>query len=238
MVSHQEQRDTVMFGTTEISYQIVRSGRRKKTLTMSLDADGLCVHAPLSMPNDDVKTFVQKRGAWIISKQAFVQDLTLTEPQRQLVNGETLRYLGRQYRLKLVAGLDEVQLSGRFLEVPKGDRKKVYTALKDWYEDQAKQLLPKRVSMYSRRISVKPQDVLIRDQQKRWGSCNRKGEVRFNWRIVMAPLSLIDYVVVHELVHLEYMNHSSAYWARLRQLLPNYQALQERLNKNGGLYTL
>jgi hypothetical protein len=95
---------------------------------------------------------------------------------------------------------------------------------------------PSRIEIYSRRLGQKPTRVLIREQQKRWGSCNKQRELRFNWRIVMAPLPLLDYVVAHELCHLHNMNHSREFWRTLQRILPNYKYLQQQLDTQGSLY--
>ena len=233
------ERDSVMFGHTEISYRIVRSARRKKTVTLSLDADGLTVRAPARFPAERAREVVRKRGAWVVSKGAQLTEMhARREAPRELVNGETLRYLGRQYRLKRVEGLNKARLRGGYLEAPQGGADEVREALTAWYKERAAARLPERVALYGPKLGVRPHKVLVRDQQKRWGSCNSRGELRFNWRVMMAPMSLVDYVVVHELVHLEHMNHSKTYWQRLGQILPDYRERRARLTELGVTYTL
>ena len=236
----EQEQGSVRFGATEIYYEVVRSKRRKKTVTLSLTAEGLTVRAPVRFSSDALREVVQRRAAWILAKQSRLNELYAHfEPPKRFVSGESLLYLGRQYRLKLVEdGLGRARLSGGFLKVPKGEPERVRSTLIAWYTQQAERRLKERVALYSVKLGVTPTCLFIRDQQKRWGSCNAKGELRFNWRIMMAPLSLVDYVVVHELVHLEHMNHSKAFWRRLREILPDYQARHAQLARSGIRYQL
>ncbi len=224
----------VRFGSTEICYNVVRSPRRKKTITLSLDEQGLRVLAPVQTKREMVEALVEKRGAWIIAKQLeLTEQLVQRRPPKTLRSGETLSYLGRPYRLKRVPDLPEARMWGSYLQVPEGTIDEVYAALRDWYWRRAEEKLVARVAHYAPKLGRSPTRILIREQKRRWGSCNANGELRLNWRIVMAPLSLIDYVVVHELVHLEHLNHSKAYWQRLGEILPNYKMRQKELAQSG-----
>ena len=124
--------------------------------------------------------------------------------------------MGRQYRLKRLDESTQVRLNGSFLEIPNlSDSSFVRQQVIDWYIRQTKEQLPKRVEIYRKRFGLPMPRIFIRSQRKRWGSCNSKGEVRLNWKIIMTSMSLIDYVVAHELCHLEHLNHSKAFWQRL-----------------------
>ena len=233
------ERGEVMFGNTAILYSVVRSERRKKTVTLSVSAEGLEVRVPENTDKLKVQGVVLKKAGWVIRKQLHLERLLRnTEPPRRLVDGESLRYLGRQYRLKRVPDAQRVKLNGRYFEVPYATEDDIREALITWYKEKAACQLPKRVEFYSKRLGRAPSNVLIRDQKKRWGSCNSKGELRFNWRIVMAPLPLLDYVVAHELCHLEHLNHSPEFWRELKKILPDYRRLKERLDTQGKLYSL
>ena len=107
-------------------------------------------------------------------------------------------------------------------------------AFERWYRQQAERLLPDMVANWQGKVSRrKPSRVLIRSQRKRWGSCSSDGSIRLNWRIVMAEPALIDYLVVHELAHLEVMDHSPRYWAHVERVLPDYRTRRKRLNEVG-----
>jgi predicted metal-dependent hydrolase len=109
----------------------------------------------------------------------------------------------------------------------------VRTALVSWYRQHAALRLPELVDEWRKRIGVNVPKVLIREQKKRWASCDASGVVRFNWRIIQAPKSLIEYVVAHELVHLRHRHHTAAYWAALGRVLPTYEARRARLASMG-----
>ena len=234
-----EETGQVAFGQTMISYRVRRSARRKKTVSIRVSAEGVIVSVPQAMESEQLGQIVKARGSWIVKKRAYLSDLVEEgEPKKRFVSGETLSYLGRQYRLKLSDNATETKLAGRYFIVPKESPGNVRSHLIDWYYQQAYKRIPERVNLYSRKLGLTPPPVLVRDQQKRWGSCNAKGVLRFNWRIMMAPLKLVDYVVAHELVHLEHMNHSKAYWRRLEQVLPDYRLRQEQLDQKGSRYTI
>ena len=111
------EQGTARFGTTEITYEVVRSKRRKKTVTLSLTAEGLTVRAPVRFSSDALREVVQRRGAWVIAKQSHLNELhARLEPPKRFVSGESLLYLGRQYRLRLADGLERARLRGGFLE--------------------------------------------------------------------------------------------------------------------------
>ena len=228
------ERGEVTFGKTVLCYRVVRSERRTETVTLSVSAQGLEVHAPATMAQGDVRDLVLKKAPWIVRKQTQLEPLLRNPaPPRRFVDGESVTYLGRHYRLKRVAERDDVRLRGRYLEVPFVDAQEIRNLLIDWYKTRAAEHFAERVDLYSQRLGHAPSKVLVRDQKKRWGSCNAKGEIRLNWRVVMAPVALIDYVVAHELCHLVHMNHSPDFWRTLRRILPDYKARQLRLDREG-----
>jgi predicted metal-dependent hydrolase len=133
-----------------------------------------------------------------------------------------------------------VKLSGRRLHVAV-DRKgsaeeraaEARQALESWYRQHASERLTERVAVWARRLGVAEPRVVIRDQQRRWGSCDGRGVLRFNWRIVQAPMRLVDYVVLHELVHLAHREHTRAFWAQLGRVMPDLDRRREELRRIG-----
>lgn len=226
----------VQFGRRQLRYAVVRSARRR-TVSISVGVQGVTVKAPPEVSGDRIAELVRSRGAWVISKQLRFATLHEVAPRNQnLRDGAALRYLGRQCRLWRSPELLEPRRIGRRIEVPLLADDAVPAALEQWYRQQAQRVIGQRVGLYARRLGVTPSAVLIRDQRTRWGSCNSKGELRFNWRIVMAPMSLIDYVVAHELCHLEHLNHGPEFWQCLRDVLPDYEQRRERLALEGAKY--
>lgn len=235
---------TLRFGRSSISYLIERSTRRG-TLTIAVDLPhGVVVQAPRETAAERIAEVVRRKAPWILRRLAEFSELPAPPPPREFVNGESFLYLGRNYRLKAVPQAQgraaSVKLWGGRLHVayPDGDAQgrpgHIRQALIAWYKDRARKRLTERVALLAERLgAAAPPPVHIRDQAKRWGSCSRRGEVRFNWRVIMAPLPLVDYVVAHEVCHLKLKNHSSAFWRLLRRLMPDYEQRRERLRAMG-----
>ena len=238
MTAHAE----LQWGRTRIAYSVARSAR-KKTLAIRVEPDGSVeVVAPPAVADERIASLVRKKAAWIVERQRRVADVPPKPTPREFVSGETFLYLGRQYRLRVRAGTEPgVKLTGRYLEatVARGsssdDRPALVRALlEDWYRAHAAERLPERVAEWSTKLGVEPKAVLIREPQKRWGSCDAAGNIRLNWRIIQAPRRLVDYVVAHELTHLAHDDHGRAFWALLGRVMPDYEERREALRKAGG----
>ena len=158
--------------------------------------------------------------------------------QREFVSGESVLYLGRHYRLKVHPGeTGTARLRGGWLHVPAsaGAQRaaQVRAALVSWFRRHAAERLPERVEAWRAKAGVAPPRVVVADQRKRWGSCDHHGTIRLNWRIVQAPMRLVDYVVVHELVHLRHRGHGRDYWQAVGRVMPDYERRREDLRRWG-----
>jgi hypothetical protein len=143
---------------------------------------------------------------------------------REFVSGETFLYLGRQYRLRVAegrVGRTQFTLVGRWFNVPvlEGGPGPVRDALVAWYVAHAARYLPEKASAWAKKMGIPTPRVVVKEQQKRWGSCDAAGTVRFNWRIIQSPIRLVDYVVAHELVHLEHPDHTEDFWTALGKVM-------------------
>jgi predicted metal-dependent hydrolase len=189
--------------------------------------------APVGIPVDRLDRVVHRKARWIVGKLRRGASLPTSLPPREFVSGETFRYLGRQYRLRVASEgsrRPSVSLRGGWLlvRVPGGlegpeRAEAVQQALVGWYRLHATERLPERVTFWSERFDIPMPTVLIRDQTKRWASCDRKRVMRFNWRIIQASMTLVDYVVVHELVHLSHREHTRDFWSVLGKAMPDYE---------------
>ncbi|MBM4397479.1 MAG: M48 family metallopeptidase [Deltaproteobacteria bacterium] len=231
------------YGRAVIEYRVERTARRR-TVTLALGADGLVVKVPLAMNADDVRSTVLSRGPWILRRKAEFEDLAPLPMPFEFATGESFGYLGRHFRLNVerADGGPEpaARLNGGFLTVRvaadldrDGRRAVVQRAVVAWYRRQAARRLPERVARYAARAGLPAPKVLIRGQEKRWGSCSRKGEIRLNWQVVMAPMTLVDYVVAHEVCHLRVPDHSAAFWRLLGTIPPDWEERRERLRTEG-----
>lgn len=240
------ERGEVTFGDTLIRYEVVRSPRRHKTIEVTVDEPGLVtVAAPVDTPPEQLEATVRRRAGWIVRHEGAASS---APPPRRFVSGESLPYLGRSVRLT-VHPTDAAQVGIRFhhwqfdLDVPRslqGEERmeKVRAAVEAWYRERAAVKLPPRVDRIASLLGVQPKEVLIRNQRRRWASCAPDGTLRFNWRAVMAPPALLDYVVAHELAHLRVRGHTPEYWAVVAQAVPDYRLRRERLREVGPLLSI
>jgi predicted metal-dependent hydrolase len=228
------ERSQVRFGHTAIPY-LVRRSTRRATVSIAIDsAAGVLVTAPQATPIERLDQVVHGKARWIVKHLG--QQPESTAPGREFVSGETFLYLGRQYRLRVHAASRQyvALVAGRLVvEAPSREPASVKRALVAWYREHAKARLPERVALWSRKLGVERPAVLIRDQRRRWASCDPKGSLRFNWRIIQAPMRFVEYVVAHELVHLDHRHHTSAFWATLGKVMPDYDGRREALRGMG-----
>ncbi len=217
---------------TEIKIdKIIRSKRRTIALEVARDAT-LIVRAPYRTPLDFIEKVVFKKRFWIKEKQEFVRDRCKKVIPKEFVSGEGFLYLGDMYKLEFV---DVMNMPIVFDSSFKIARKNYYMAkeiLITWYKAQAYQKISERVNWHSSLSGLKYNKIKLSDAQKRWGSCSAKGNLNFSWRLIMAPLRVIDYVVVHELAHLEEKNHSKRFWNKIKIMLPDYEQYRDWLKEN------
>ena len=211
--------------------KLIRSKRRTIALEIARDAS-LIVRAPFRTSLNFIEKVVFKKRFWIKEKQEFVRDRRQTIVSKEFVSGEGFLYLGDMYKLELVDVSDMpiafnngFQILRNYLDVAK----EILTA---WYKEQAYQKVSERVHWYSSLSGLKYNKIKISDAQRRWGSCSAKGNLNFSWRLIMAPLRVIDYVVVHELAHLEEKNHSKRFWNKIKIMLSDYEQHKEWLKEN------
>ncbi len=234
----------IQFGTTIIEYDIKRSDERE-TVSITVDPEeGVIVTAPEEVSEEKIKEITRSRASWIIEKQEEIKEISEPPLEKEFLSGEKLQYLGRRYRLQLIEKDEREDVSvslkkGKFLvKIPEGlddkkRRKIVREALLEWYYEHAENKLKERVKRYKDQVGVEPSAVKVKQQQKRWGSCTKNKELLYNWRIVMAPMSIVDYVVVHELCHLKEDNHTDRFWRILKSVIPDYEDRKEWLRVNG-----
>jgi predicted metal-dependent hydrolase len=226
----------VIVGDAQICYTVVRSQQRKKTLTITVAADGVQVAAPLRATRDELRAAVTLRAPWILKHLALLAE---RPPPRTWNEGELVPFLGRPLALRLQANRrrfvcaedDQLVVSGPDLEDERARVGTVELAVSRWLRTQAASYFPQRARDWSAVVGAEPSAVLVRDQKRRWGSCSSDRTLRFNWRLIMAPPEIGDYVVVHELAHLRVPNHSPAFWAEVERVLPDYRDRRQELKR-------
>jgi len=216
--------------------KIIRS--KRKSIAIIIDMDGkVIVRAPYKASTKQINNFINDKKDWIRSKKKKAEKLPRSRP-KEFIFGEEFLFLGHPYLLEIV---DEqttpLILNERFLlsrsALP--NPKDVFTK---WYKKQAKKVITDRVSKFAQEFNFEFQRIRITSAKTRWGSCGSKGSLNFTWRLVMAPQSVIDYVVVHELVHIKVKNHSKEYWQQVEKIMPDYKLQKTWLNDNGQLLTI
>ena len=235
------ERSEVQWGRTQIPYLIRRSPRRG-TVSVAVEPSGQVVlTAPPVTPIERLDRVVRQKARWIVERTRRTGELR-RPPEREFISGETFLYLGKHFRLRVESAADPrpARLLRGWLVVTTASHRTgparsrdVRKQLVHWYRAHALDHLRDCSLGWSAKLRMRPRDVLVRDPQRRWGSCDASGALRFSWRIVQAPSRLIDYVVVHELVHLRHRTHTPQFWSELGRSIPDYEALRERLRVLG-----
>ena len=221
----------------DLSVEVVRT-KRKKTASIKV-IDGLVqAVVPSQLSNTSIKQLVQKSIPWI-RKKLREQSQAVTLKPKKFISGENFSYLGKSYRLKVLSGNHcKVKLLRGNLEMrlPRNAKEcDIRNALADWYECHALERLIEKTHQYAGIVGVSPNSISVRNYKSRWGSCSSNGDICYNWRIIIAPHQIVDYVVVHELCHLRHLNHSPAYWESVRQVLPDYPVYRKWLREKGAV---
>ena len=224
--------------TAGIAYQVIRSQRA--TADLIIDRDGsVVVRAPEWVGDEQLASLVESRLHWIYRSLAEWRDMNATRVLREYRNGEGFLYLGRAYRLLLVADQPEPLLlkNGRFCLrrelVESGEREATRALFRDYYIARGRERLQRRVNYFAPKVDVAPASIDVRELGNRWASCSTRAHLAFHWKCMMAPPIIIDYIVVHELCHLRHRDHTDAFWNEVDKVLPQYRERKEWLRKNG-----
>lgn len=211
------------------SYTLVRSAKRR-TIALIVNTDAqLIVRAPVDAALETIEKCIRKRSSWIEEKFALVRSSIEKYPPVSLQAGAIIPYLGEDCILS-VADIPDFAVEGKTILIPreKSDQK----SLLNWLWLQAERTILGRVQFYAKLIGAQYKDFQVTDAKERWGSCGRSGTLNFSWRLIMCPVGVIDYVVIHELSHLKYKGHTDAFWMRVATIMPNYKEQQEWLQQN------
>jgi len=229
----------------DFEYKVMRRPNRK-TAAVSVKDSSVRVHVPQRTSDKRVEEIVRRKARWIREKLRYNREVRQSYRPKEYVSGEAFQYLGKNYRLKVVDGnsKDVSLVNGRFyVQIPdtltgKTRDHRIVSRLTVWYQQHALEHLQEKVRRFSAQLVVQPSHVGIKNYRSRWGSCTSRGEVYFNWRIIMAPQRIVDYVVAHEVCHLVHHNHSQEYWKLLESVIPGYRECKDWLKVNGQVLEL
>lgn len=231
------------YGTERIEFEVVF--RKRKTLSIEIEAPRkITVISPEGKSENEILEAVKTKSKWIVQKFFEIREMQYTKRDKQYVNGESFIYMGRNYSLQII--LDEKVyfpkaklFRGKFYVTSyTKDQDIIKQTLENWYRDKAKEKINERIEYYQSQFDVKAKKVVIKDQEKRWGSCTKDNQLLFNWKCIMAPSPVLDYIVVHEMCHMVHMNHSKDFWHLLKRVLPDYEQRKNWLRDNGIKYDL
>lgn len=218
----------LQLGDAAVPY-LLRRSRRRRTLGLTVTASEVRIHAPIWTPRGEIETYVIRQHDWL--RRAW-QRMQARAPQAEPVREAWVNYLGRPLRFDVRPSLfPEIRRARgtlRIYAVPGADP---HALAREWLIARAESLLAWRLARIARRLGRTPSRFALSDAQTQWGSCTRRGHVRLNWRLVQAPLALIDYVAAHELAHLVHLDHSPRFWAQVAALCPDALARRAELRK-------
>ncbi len=231
----------IQLGDRTLSYQLRRSPRRR-TIAIAVDPqDGLVVYSPMRLDAEGLKEFLLEKAEWILSNTEKLEAQRARAPEVRWESGGQILFRGAPLALRVEPGGARARaaLEGGALVIrtppedgllPEGER--VRAVVVKWLREQAAADVDASVQKHEVYLDVKPRSVRVREQKRRWGSCSAGGALNFNWRLILAPGPVLDYVVVHELCHLKELNHSPRFWNWVASLLPGYREPRAWLRHN------
>lgn len=212
-----------------MEYRLVRS--KRKTIAICIDRDGgVTVRAPQRAANSLIERFVQEKQEWIRVKSGQMQQLAAERNGYRVLPGTFLPLLGRDYPVEEGEG---VSFDGTSFFVPQEEFSVLRPKLESLYKQIARQIIPERVGYFSKVTGLVPRGVRVGSAKTSWGSCSGENRLSFTWRLVLAAPEQLDYVVVHELAHLQEHNHSARFWHLVESILPDYLDRRKKLKLLG-----
>lgn len=236
------------FGTSEIPYTLLRRSDINSVKISVEFEHGVEVIAPADLSEQVIEQVLHQKARWITQKLKAIEVIEAVPQQREFVSGEKYPYLGRNYTLVVaeLAGRHPMLVMRNSIfeatiqpSMKMWDRHQIIRELfREWYKQRAQGKLTEQVSSYADRLNQQPTEIKVMDMDRRWGSCTPRGAIHLNWRLIMAPIQIIDYLVVHELCHLHIPEHSLGFWNMLGSIITDYEVRREWLRINGPTLTV
>ena len=219
---------------------------KRKTIGISVGVEmGVKVAAPKGMTKQQIEEVILKNSKWILEK---LQDMEgKKQTKAEFKAGESFSYLGKEYILEVIEinnrEKEGVEIEGLVaptmrLYIHSNTQENIKKVLLNWYRHEASRILKERIEILGGKTGLYPLSVVIKDQKSRFGSCSSKKNINLNWKLVMAPMEVIDYVVLHELCHLKEMNHSKEFWNLVESFMEDYKERRKWLKEHGGYIRL
>lgn len=214
---------------------VIEKTERRKTVSIFIERDGsVRVLAPISVSDEIIEKTIKAKEYQIFSRLAKWKELNQGHVNRQYVNGQSFLYFGRNYRLEIVDKQDvPLKMTGGYFYLDKKYLDKADKIFKDFYRERISLKINERLKHISEKFTIKPTTVKVLDLQNRWASWTPNNGLNFHWKCAMAPIAVIDYIIIHEMVHLIIPNHSAAFWNEVDKKMPDYKEHAEWLKQNG-----
>lgn len=193
------------------------------------------IQAPKGTSDELILQLLEEKWDWIQQKSTEMKDRTLGQKVKVYDHGETFLYLGNEYPIQVSQDItikqDYVELEGDklYIYVKQLEDEKIKQALKRFYYQQCKTLVERSIRSYQSNFKIKPRSIRISDNNRNWGTCDSRQQLTFNWKLAMAPLKVIDYVVVHEMCHMVHLNHDRSFWRLVGKIIPEYEQMENWL---------
>ncbi len=219
-------------------FQIIRSRRRSIGLEITSDAR-LVIRAPHWVATNVIRDIVRRKREWIDQKTREAGNrLCARRPLQALCEGDTLLYLGKEYPVIFKDQLFQPVVFDNAFLILRPFSSYVRTVIQRWYKDEALRFFSQRVAYFCEISGLRSSRLALSNARGRWGSCTSTGSVRLNWRLLMAPAPVIDYVIAHEIAHLSCLDHSRRFWSTVAVLCPGYRGYRSWLRQNGHMLVL
>lgn len=218
-----------------LDYKVVVKYSKRKTASIYIERDSsITVIVPNGTTDIEVQNLLKQNEYKIYKYQAKRALLNEKAIKRELVNGQSFLYLGRNYYLQYSDEVDGIQFKGRHFYAPEGSEDKLKVMFKEFYRQRGKKFIEPRVYRFAEMMGLKVEAVSIIELKNRWASCSvQRPKVNFNWKIMMAPVSVINYLIVHELAHFKHKRHSKDFWNEVDKIVPGYQKQVQWLKEYG-----
>ncbi len=218
-----------------------RSRKRRKTISLQISNNSeVTICAPYFTPAGEINRFVREKQNWI--QKTIQKQILLPAQEKEYTTGELFYYLGESFPLEVFfeenARKGLVFWRNRFYLNSPDAADDGMSFFVSWYKKKAREYLSERVEFFSRKLSLQPQQVKITSAGKRWGSCSEDNNLSFSFRLIMAPPAVIDYVIVHELMHIREKNHSSRFWKLIEAVMPEYKIHRRWLKEESSKFIL
>ena len=220
---------------------LITRTKRKKTISILIKDGNVEVKAPFNLKQNEIDAFILKKEKWIKNK-ILLQKKIKQLPKKKFINGEIFKFLGKDLILKInISDAKQIYIKNDYICLDlknntKNNKDKIKKELELFYRSFSEKILREKTLIESKKMNLVVEKIKVRSYKNRWGSCSSNGDISYNWKLIMAPEKIINYVIIHELCHLIHFNHSRDYWEEVSKKLPNYRESKEWLKSNQYLF--